>query len=141
MEQKRRIVLHFPRSLLDKPIVYRLIKDYDLVFNILRADVTQREQGLLVLELSGEQEAYDHAMDYLSGLDVNVQFLEQDITRDEVKCIHCGACTAVCPAGSLDLDRETMEVVFDPALCVACERCIPACPTNAMEVHFDENRF
>ena len=141
MELKKRIVLHFPRSLLDKPIVYRLIKDYDLVFNILRADVTQREQGLLVLELSGKEEAYDKAMDYLAGLDVDVQFLEQDISRDEVKCTHCGACTAVCPAGALALDRDTMMVIFDPALCVACERCITACPTSAMEVHFNADRF
>ncbi len=141
MELKKRVVLHFPKPLLDKPIVYRLIRDYDLVFNILRADVTPREQGLLVLELSGEEEAYNQAMDYLAELDVNVQFLEQDITRNEVKCTHCGACTAVCPTSSLALDRKTMQVLFDPAQCVACERCIPACPTNAMEVHFDTDRF
>jgi len=141
MTLKKRVVLHFPKSLLDKPIVYRLIRDYDLVFNILRADVTPREQGLLVLELSGKEQDYDQAMDYLAELDVDVQFLAQDITRDEVKCTHCGACTAVCPTNSLALDRETMQVVFDPALCVACERCIPACPTNAMKVHFDADRF
>jgi len=141
MTVKRRVVLHFPRSLLDKPIVYRLIRDYDLVLNILRADVTPREQGLLVLELSGKEEAYNQATEYLAELDVSVQFLEQDVTRDELKCTHCGACTAVCPTGSLTLDRETMQVLFDPAQCVACERCIPACPTNAMEVHFDADRF
>jgi len=141
MTVKRRVVLHFPKSLLDKPIVYRLIRDYDLVLNILRADVTPREQGLLILELSGKERAYEGAMEYLAELDVNVQFLEQDVTRNELKCTHCGACTAVCPTGSLALDRETMQVLFDPAQCVACERCIPACPTNAMEVHFDTDRF
>ncbi len=139
MPVKKRVVLHFPRILLDKPIMSRLVKDYDLEFSILRAMVTPRERGLLVLELLGYEERYDAAMAYLSDLGVDVQPLDQDIVRHEEKCIHCGACTSVCPAGALSLDRETMEVVFNPTLCVACERCIPACPTNAMEVHFDDD--
>jgi len=134
---RRRVVLRFPKSLLDKPVVYRLIKDYDLVFNILRADVTPREQGFVVLELSGEEGNYRRAMDYLAELKVEVKLLEQDITRDEDKCTHCGACTAVCPTDALALERDSMQVLFDPALCVACEQCIPACPTGAMEVHLD----
>jgi len=138
MTVTRRVVLRFPRALLDKPIVYRLIKDYNLVFNILRANVTPKEQGLLVLEISGEEQDYERATKYLADLDVGVQFLDQDVIRNDDKCTHCGACTAVCPTGSLSLDRGTMQVIFDPALCVACERCIPACPTNAMEVRFNE---
>ena len=33
--KKKRIVLHFPHKLIDKPIAYNLVKDYNLVFNIL----------------------------------------------------------------------------------------------------------
>ena len=40
-----RIVLHFPHRLVDQPIVYKLIKDYDLQFNILKAYVTPREKS------------------------------------------------------------------------------------------------
>ena len=39
---KKRIILRFKRKTIDKPIVYRLAKDYDLVFNILRANVSPR---------------------------------------------------------------------------------------------------
>jgi ferredoxin len=139
MVVKRRVVLHFPRVLLDKPIMSRLVKDYDVEFSILRASVTPRERGLLVLELSADEQGYDKAIAFLTDLGVDIQLLEQDIVRHEEKCIHCGACTSVCPAGALSLDRETMEVIFQPSLCVACEHCIPACPTNAMEVHFDDD--
>ncbi|MFB0533330.1 MAG: NIL domain-containing protein, partial [Desulfatiglandales bacterium] len=52
----KRIVLHFPRRLVDRPIIYRLVRDYNLQFNILRASVTPEEEGLMVLELSGDQE-------------------------------------------------------------------------------------
>jgi len=52
MNVSKRIVLHFPKRMVDRPIVSRLVKDYDLDFNILKALVTPEEEGLLVLELS-----------------------------------------------------------------------------------------
>jgi len=58
----KRIVLHFPSRLVDQPIVYRMVKDFDLQFNILKAYVTPREEGLLVLELSGEDKNFDKAL-------------------------------------------------------------------------------
>ena len=66
MRVAKKIVLHFPHSLVDKPIIYHLVKDYDLEFNVLKASVTPEEEGLLVLELSGEHERYDEAIRFLS---------------------------------------------------------------------------
>jgi hypothetical protein len=37
----------------ERPIIYRLVKDYDLEFNILKASITPEQEGLLVLELKG----------------------------------------------------------------------------------------
>jgi len=41
--------------------VSRLVKEYSLDFNILKASFTPDEEGLMVLELTGEQEDYDKA--------------------------------------------------------------------------------
>ena len=41
----KRIVLHFPKRLVDEPIVYNLIKEHDLKFNILKASITPEEEG------------------------------------------------------------------------------------------------
>ena len=57
MSFARKVVLRFPHRLVDKPIIYRLVKDYDLQFNILKASITPKEEGLLVLELSGKRRA------------------------------------------------------------------------------------
>ena len=54
----KRIVLKFPPNLIDQPIVYKLVKEYDLVFNILRARVTPKEEGELVIELQGKKQNY-----------------------------------------------------------------------------------
>ncbi len=131
-----RIVLKFPHRLLDQPIVTRLVKDYDLELNILKAYVTPREEGLMVLELKGNKTKYDGGVKYLKGLGITVEPLSRDVVRNDKKCTHCGACVAVCPTEALVLERKTMKVDFHSEKCVACELCVPACPPRAMEVHF-----
>jgi ABC-type methionine transport system ATPase subunit len=59
MAVTKKIVLRFPKRLVDRPIIYRLVKDFDLEFNILKASITPEQEGLLVLELKGKQEEYD----------------------------------------------------------------------------------
>ncbi|MFC1981972.1 NIL domain-containing protein [Chloroflexota bacterium] len=136
MAVSKRIVLHFPRRLVDRPIVYKLIKDYDLEFNILKASVTPDEEGLMVLELRGEQEDYDKGVGYLTKAGVRIQSLSQDVTRNETRCTHCGACITICPTSAFALDPLTRQVQFDNEKCLACGLCIKACPPRAMELHF-----
>ena len=134
----KRVVLHFPNRLIDQPIIYILVKEYDLVFNILLARITPNEEGLLVAELSGEDENYENGIEYLRQNGVVVQLLSRDITRDDKRCTQCGACTTVCPSGSLSIpDQKSMEVVFDIEKCVACSLCVKACPSRAMQVSFN----
>ena len=136
MVVSKRIVLHFPSRLVDQPIVYRLIKDYNLRFNILKASVIPDEEGLMVLELTGEQDNYDKGIKYLSKTGVRIQSLSQNVTRNEERCTHCGACITICPTDAFELEPITRRVTFDDDKCIACELCIKACPPRAMELHF-----
>ena len=131
-----RIVLHFPHRLVDQPIVCKLVKEYNLEFNILKAYVTPREEGLLVLELSGEDKNYEQGIQYLTQVGVKVQPLSQDITRDEGRCSDCGVCVPICPTGALVVEPLTRKVHFYDNKCIACELCVKACPLQAMEVNF-----
>ena len=132
----KRIVLHFPKRLVDRPIVSRLLRDFNLDFNILKAFVTPEEEGLLILELSGERNDYDKGKKYLSDTGVRVQALSQDVTRNDERCTHCGACITICPTAAFELDPTTRRVNFINEKCLACELCIKACPPRAMELHF-----
>ena len=134
----KRIVLHFPKRLVERPVICRLVKDYNLEFNILKASITlePEEEGLLVLELSGEQNEYDKGINFLLKNGLRVQSLSQDITRNEEKCTHCGACITICPPGAFELEPQTRRVKFDNEKCIVCGLCIKACPPRAMEVHF-----
>jgi len=131
-----RIVLKFPHRLVDQPIVYKMVKDFDLQFNILKAYVTPREEGLLVLELTGIDKNFNKALAFIRSLGVKVQPLSKDIKRNEEKCTHCGACVPICPTEALVIDPETRRVNFYNDKCIACELCIKACPPRAMELHF-----
>ena len=132
----KKIVLHFPRRMVDQPIVYKLVKDFDLQFNILKASVTPEEEGLMVLELTGKRENYEKGIEYLVASGVKIQPLSRDVTRDEEKCTHCGVCVPICPTGALIVDEETRKIIFKNDKCIACELCIKICPPRAMEVHF-----
>ena len=136
MTVSRRIVLHFPDRLIDKPIVSRLVKDFGLEFNILRASVTPGEEGLMVMELTGDQRNYDKGVKYLTETGVRIQSLSQDVVRNEVRCTHCGACITLCPTGAFSLEPGTRKVIFDHTKCVVCELCIKACPPRAMDLYF-----
>jgi len=101
MNVSRRIVLHFPPDMTRQPVVCRLVKDFDLTFNIIKASVSPGQEGLLVLELSGERKSYDKGIKYLTETGIEIQSLSQDVVRDEAKCTHCGACITICPTQAL----------------------------------------
>lgn len=133
------IVLRFPKEIVNQPIVCNLVREFDLSFNILKATISPRKEGLLVMELSGHRKNFSRGVNYLKEHGVSIKTIGQDVSRNDAKCYHCGACTAVCHTGALHLSRPSMEVVFEPEKCSACELCVAACPARAMEVHLNSS--
>jgi ferredoxin len=134
---KKRIIIRFKTNTIDKPIVYKLAKDYDLIFNILRANVSPRADSMMVLEIEGADGNFQKGIQYLKGMNLDIEPIEQDINRDESRCVHCGVCTSVCAPEALQINREDMKVEFDYEKCVACELCVKVCPVKAMNVSFE----
>ncbi len=131
-----KIVLRFPPELTDQPVTYTLIKEYDLMINILRGHIIPKEEGMLMLELRGSKEQLDRGMDYLAKLGVETQRLSKGVQWVKDRCTHCTACTSLCPGHALWVERDTMMVDFDMERCIACEMCVTVCPYRAMEVQF-----
>ncbi len=133
---KKILVLRFPAEIVDQPIVYRLVKDFDLSFNILKATILPGKEGLMIMELAGHPKNFNKGLSFLRELGVEVKTIGQEIRRNEERCIHCGFCTAVCPTGALHVNRESFEIEFDPDRCSGCELCVSTCIVRAMEVRF-----
>lgn len=136
MKVAKKIVLHFTEKSVDKPIVSKLIREYGLEFNILKASISPGEEGLMIMELGGDQSDYDRGIKYLQGSGVEIQSLSQDVLRNEERCTHCGACITMCPTRAFSLEADTRRVNFDNSKCIVCELCVRACPPRAMELHF-----
>lgn len=136
MRVAHRLVLHFPPAVVKQPVICTLARDYTLDFNIMKASISPQEEGLMVVELSGEEADYERGIHYLSEQGVRLQPMVQDIRKNDDRCVDCGACVGVCPTNALTLERPSMKVLFDIDLCVACGECVPTCPVKAMELQF-----
>ena len=127
-----KIVLRFSADRSEQPVIYRLVKDFDLIVNILKASINPHKEGTMVLEITGSR--YTDGIEYLKQQGISVQPLAQEVTRNEEKCTHCGACTVHCPTRALYIEHPTMEVKFSGDDCVVCLMCLKVCPVKAMEV-------
>jgi ferredoxin len=132
MEISKNVLLIFNPDVMYQPVIYRLAREFDLVFNILEAKILPRREGRLILELRGTPEDVSRGVDYLRDAGVEVTSIAENISRNEECCVHCGACTAVCRTGALSVSRPSMEVVFLAERCAACGQCETACPTRAL---------
>jgi Pyruvate/2-oxoacid:ferredoxin oxidoreductase delta subunit len=131
------LVLQFPREVVDQPIIYRLVKDFSLEFNLLRAAINPQQEGLIVMELRGHPQDFRRGLKYLRKAGVKVRQVAREVGRNEESCYQCGTCTAVCPTRALYIERPAMAVAFDAARCSACELCCQVCPAHAMEVRLN----
>ncbi|HZK87018.1 MAG TPA: NIL domain-containing protein [Syntrophomonas sp.] len=134
---KNKLVCYFSAAQSEQPIIYRLIKNFDLIINILKADINPQKEGYLVVELEGSQASYDEGTRFMESLGVILEPLSESIVWNEQVCIQCGACASFCPTDALDIDRESMEVSFQNDKCVVCGMCLECCPTRAIELHFE----
>lgn len=131
-----RLVLHFPKEVADKPIVVNLVRKFDLDFNILKAAITPEEEGIMVLEIRGENRSFDEGIKYLREVGVSIQPLSKDIIWLEEKCTHCGYCVNFCPTSALSMEEATKVVSFNSQKCTTCGICIEICPFKAIEFRF-----
>ena len=136
---KRRMVLKFPVETVDEPITYNLIRKFDVLINILNADITHGREGNLLIEMAGEKGKMQKALAYLESKKVVISPVVKTILFNESECIHCGACSSVCFPEALMMDPVSRELQFNPEKCVACELCIKACPFGLFELNFGVN--
>lgn len=131
----KKIMLRFPKENSNKPFTSTLSRQYNLTFNIMSAQIFPRQEGHLIIELSGDDKYFEQGIDYLKENGVSIQFIEESITIDYGKCYHCGFCLPVCPTNALLIkDRNTMKIELHKGECIACGYCVKACPVKAIEL-------
>ena len=68
---KRRLMFTFPGDLIKEPLIYNLGKQFKIITNIRRADVSD-DKGWAILELEGEENDIERGVDWISKKGVRV---------------------------------------------------------------------
>ena len=77
---RRRLRLIFGPSLVKEPVIYQLGKQFEIVTNIRRADVS-KEQGWVLLEITGDPDELERGVAYLESRGVKVEPAEGDMVE------------------------------------------------------------
>nr|WP_277874918.1 MULTISPECIES: NIL domain-containing protein [unclassified Desertifilum] len=125
----------FPKRSVHMPVTYRLAKDFNVAANIIRAQVAPNQIGTLVVELLGDIDEVEAAIEWMRSQDIGVSAAKGEILIDEEACVHCGLCTGVCPTEALSLDKDSFRLTFTRSRCIVCEQCIPTCPVQAISTN------
>jgi len=75
---KMRVYLTFPPERITEPVIYHLGRDFDIVTNIRRADVTPTH-GWVMLEMEGREDALERGVAWLRDKGVKVEPIERDV--------------------------------------------------------------
>ena len=78
MTDHLRLFVSFPENLVGRPMIYEIVKRFDVVPNIRRANV-EAHSGWVILELSGTDELLDAAVAYLEEVGCTVNRMEGDV--------------------------------------------------------------
>ena len=135
---KKRYFLTFPTYSVTDPIIYNLVKKYDIPVSILKADINPGKEGNLLVEMSGEQSSIEAGIEYLKSQQIKCTSVLKRVRWNKDLCVHCGACTAVCFSEALIIDKKSWKVKFFAEHCVACGLCIKACPLKLFEMDFSD---
>lgn len=131
-----RLTLYFPPNLTSKALTYDLVKIYDWKINIIRASISEGQEGRLLLDVETSTEKLKEGLDYLAEAGIEVKNLEKQVFIDKDECISCGACTGVCLPGALEMDKITWELIHKPEKCIVCGLCEAACPIQIIKIGF-----
>jgi hypothetical protein len=73
-----RLFVSFPEDLVDRPMIYEVVKRFDVVPNIRRANV-EAHSGWVILELTGDEDHLAGSVGYLEELGCTVNTMEGDV--------------------------------------------------------------
>jgi hypothetical protein len=77
---KQRVKFTFPQELITLPIIYELGKQFNIVTNVRRADVTE-DRGWVVLEMDGPIEEIERGLEWVAAKGVRVDPVQGDIVE------------------------------------------------------------
>lgn len=134
----KKLVITFPADKAETPLVYTLIKEFDVKINILKAEIRSGRKGNLLARMEADDDKINEALRYMESEGIKCSPISKKTYYDEDKCINCGNCASACFAGALTIKAPDWNLQFDSDKCIACGLCVKACPLNLFTIDFIE---
>lgn len=132
---KTKLRINFPKDLTTTPLTYRLIKEFDLHVNILKANIDYNHNGHMLYEVTGKKEQIENTVKEIRALGMECQLLDSTIIIDKDLCTDCGLCSSICLSDALTIGAPDWELNFNTDNCVGCNHCIEVCPAKAIRIN------
>ena len=134
----QKVILSFSAETTERPIIYELVKQFDIQFNILKASIEAGKSGKLFLEFSADSDNLEKAFAYLEENGVKISSIASRISYDNNKCINCGNCASACVSQALSITKPDWKIKFDTEKCILCKLCLKTCPLQLFRIEFSE---
>jgi hypothetical protein len=77
---KKRVKFSFVQQLIKEPIIWKLGREYEIVTNIRRADVSA-DFGWVILELEGDDDEIERGLEWVAEQGVRIDPVYEDIVE------------------------------------------------------------
>ena len=75
---KQRVKFTFPPDLVQQPVIFNMGKQFHVVTNIRHANVS-RDRGWVILEIAGEADEIERALEWSKDQGVRIDSIEGDV--------------------------------------------------------------
>ena len=134
-----KFVLVYSSDTVSEPILWRLVKDFNIRVNILKASISPGMEGNLLVEFNTEnQQDLNKAIKWLKSLNIHCTSVAKRLSWNKAACVDCGACSGVCFSNVISMDRTEWKIQVERDNCVACGNCVKACPFGCYSLDFGE---
>lgn len=137
----KKLILSFGVDATDRPLIYDLIRIYDIKINILKAEIEPGKNGSLLAEFDADEGKIDQAIAYLNSHGVSVNPVSSRVSYDETRCMNCGNCASACFSHALTIGAPDWKLHFNTEKCIACKLCLKACPLKLFRIEFAESEW
>ena len=77
---KQQVMFTFPQEQLKEPIIFNLSHQFQIITNILRADITD-DKGWMILELDGDTEEIEQGIAWVTAKGVRVEPADGEVVE------------------------------------------------------------